>query len=152
MLSAGFSKRQIVLTVALIVPLGLSSAYAVSNHGKSNAALQALADDAALAGINSLAANVGLPDEKRIEASVAAAKKVISAAPDALHAISTSVDRLALSVVLDDPQSGTRVSSTARYIPPSDGISSQQAATVPERKTSTGLRRYAFELSKTSSR
>ena len=141
MLPAGFSKRQIVLTVALILPLGLTSAYAVSNHAKSNAVLQALAEDAALAGINSLAVNVGLPDEKRVEASVAAAKNVISAAPDALHAISTSADRLALSVVLSDSQSGRRVSSTAHYIPPSDSISSQRAANVPERTASTGLRR-----------
>jgi hypothetical protein len=141
MLPADFSKRQIVLTVALILPLGLTSAYAVSNHAKSNAVLQALAEDAALAGINSLAVNVGLPDEKRVEASVAAAKNVISAAPDALHAISTSADRLALSVVLSDSQSGRRVSSTAHYIPPSDSISSQRAANVPERTASTGLRR-----------
>jgi hypothetical protein len=128
MLSSGFSKRQMVLAVALILPLGLTSAYAISNHAKSNAVLQALADDAALAGVNSLVASVGLPDEKRIEASVAAAKNVVLGVPGTLQIVSTSVDRLALSVVMDDPQSGSRVSSTAQYIPPSDGSYSQQTA------------------------
>jgi hypothetical protein len=131
MLPCGF-RRQVVLPLALLLALGLASAYAISNHTKSNAALQALADDAALAGINSLAVSTGLPAEKRIEASVAATKDAISGAPAKIQALSTSIDRLTISVVIADTKRGTLVSSTARYIPPSDGAPSEAANLLPK--------------------
>jgi hypothetical protein len=109
------------MAAASMLSVGLISAYGLSDHINSGARLQSLADEAALAGLNSLVASPGLPDEKRIELSIAAAKNVMSATPDTIEAISPSVERFALSVVLNDLRSGKRVVATAHYIPPSEG-------------------------------
>lgn len=123
-----FGNRAFAMAAGLTLSVGLISAYGMSGQTNSAARLQLLADEAALAGVNSLAASPGLPDGKRIELSIAAARNVMSATPAAIEAISPSVDRVALSVVLNDLRSGKRVVATAHYIPPSDGRTSRQAS------------------------
>ena len=141
MRAAGFANWQIVLAAALIVPPGLISAYAMSNHPKANAALQELADNAALAGVNSLASSADQPQEARIAASVAAAKNAVVAKTGVLYAISPSIDHMTMSVVMDDRGKGSRVSSTAYYIPPSDELAPWQASAIADRPSAAGIRR-----------
>lgn len=132
MFPAGFRNRLIgMAAVVVAVPLGFAAAYTASNFACSDAPLQRLADEAALAGVNSLAASVGQPEDQRVEASVAAARQVLSARQSAIRLITTSTDGLKLSVVLNDPENHARASATARYIPPSDGYTAQAAAGLP---------------------
>jgi len=133
MFPGNFSKRQITLTLVLVASFALTSAYTVQNLSKPDVRLRELADHAALAGVNSLAATVNMPEALRVEASVAAARSVMAARPGVISRISPSVDQLTMSVVLDDSAKGSRASSTAHYIPPSDGFSSERAADVSDK-------------------
>lgn len=129
MVPANLQKRHLALILALSA-FALTSAHAVSAHSRATAQLQELADNAALAGVNALAGSADQPQDARLATAIAAAKNVMTARPGMNPTMSSSIDRLTMSVVLDDIAKGTHVTATAHYIPPSDGRSSQQAANV----------------------
>jgi hypothetical protein len=89
--------------------------------------LQDLADNAALAGVNSLAINVDQPADVRSAGAIAAARTVIASQPGVVQRLQPSVEGLTMSVVVEDADKGLRASATARYIPAKDNRSVQRA-------------------------
>jgi hypothetical protein len=89
--------------------------------------MQDIADNAALAGVNSLAASTGQPADARSAAAIAAARIVIATQPGIARRLQPSVDGLTMSVVVEDTDRGTRASATAQYIPAKDGQPARQA-------------------------
>jgi hypothetical protein len=131
MFPTGFRKRYwSAATALLILPLGLGSAYSVSRLSHPDPDMQQLADDAALASVQSLSSSQGQPDQARMDASIAAARAVVSRSQVALRSVSPSTDRMSATVVLAPPTTRA-VSATARYLPPSEGNSSQAAVVLP---------------------
>jgi hypothetical protein len=133
MLPANFGTRRLALILALTTPLALTSAHAVSTYSRTNAQFQELADTAALAGVNSLAASTDQPEDARIAAAIAAASNSIARKSGVIHALSPSIDHMTMSVTIDHPVKGTRTSSTAHYVSPGDAASSPQASTTSNR-------------------
>ncbi|MBS0529085.1 MAG: hypothetical protein JSS22_06810 [Proteobacteria bacterium] len=128
MARASLSKRHLALIAALAVPFTVSACYAVAVHAGTNTQLQEVADNAALAGVNSLAASAEQPAGARSAAAIAAAKTVIAANSGIVRSLQPSVDGLTMSVTMEDMDKGTQVSAIARYIPAKDGQTPRQAA------------------------
>jgi len=131
MARAFLSQRHLALVTALAVPFAVSACYAVSVHANPNTRLQEVADNAALAGVNSLAASADRPADARSAAAIAAARTVIAAQSGMTGKLQPSVDGLTMSVIMEDTDNGARVSATARYIPAKDGQPARQAANMP---------------------
>ena len=87
--------------------------------------MQDAADNAALAGVNSLAASAGQPADARSAAAMAAART--AAQSGIIRVLQPSVDGLTMSVVMEDADKGTQVSATATYVPAKDGRPPRQA-------------------------
>lgn len=121
MLTHNFSKRTAVFILAMALPIAATSATVVSNNFKPDAKLQELADNAALAGVNAMAANSTQPAQVRVQASISAVKEVIANKPGLTGDISASVDSMTTSVVLSNPTTRKPISATAHYILPNDG-------------------------------
>ena len=128
MARAFLSKRHLALIAALTIPFAVSACYAVSVHAKAHTRLQEVADNAALAGVNSLAVSADQPADARSAAAIAAARTVIATQSGVTGKLQPSVDGLTMSVIMEDADKGTRVSATARYIPAKDAQPARQAA------------------------
>jgi hypothetical protein len=129
MAPAAYRKRLFgVAAVAIAVPLGFALALGTATLSRPDAPLQRLADEAALAGVNALAASQGQPDHSRVSASIEAASKVVSGQPAIIRSITPSGDAMTVAVVLADPDNRAVSSAAARYIAPSDGFAAQTSA------------------------
>lgn len=104
----------LLATAAAVSIFALAPALTSWQH--ADAGLQAVADEAALAGVSFLGQNVELPKDERIERSIAATQQVGPKLPE--RQVRISADLLAVTVTLPAP--GKPVSATARYIPPRD--------------------------------
>ncbi|WP_439925440.1 hypothetical protein [Nitrobacter sp. JJSN] len=122
-----FRTPNFALMAALILSLTSATGYAVSIHAGTDPRLQDLADNAALAGVNSLAMNVDQPADARSAGAIAAARTVIASQPGVVQRLQPSVEGLTMSVVVEDADKGLRASATAKYIPAKDNRSVQRA-------------------------
>ena len=125
---------------ALLLAGATSYAVAQQKSAKADTQLQELADHAALAGVNALAATEGLTDAKRLEAANAAVKKAIASRPEILPIVSPSIDGLTMSVALTTSNTGRghAVTATARYVQPGVAMSSGQSAETFGKKRTRG--------------
>jgi len=131
MVRIGSSRRLAApLAMLLSVPVGVAAVYAVPMLTRAQPPLQRLADEAALAGVNALAASQALTAPRRTAVSTAAAQRMIDHRGATLGAVTPSPDKLEVSVELTDPATRATASSTARYVPPSAGRVDQQSASV----------------------
>jgi hypothetical protein len=121
-----FNKQSLVLLAALALPFAAGACFALSVHAGTSTRLQDIADDAALAGVNSLAANIDQPADVSSAEAIAAARAVIASQPRVIQRLHPSVDALTMSVVVEDADKGMQASATARYVPAKDGRSVPQ--------------------------
>jgi hypothetical protein len=130
-----------VIAMAALLLAGATS-YAVAQQKTANAdaRLQELADHAALAGVNALAATEGLTDAKRLEAANVAVKKAIASRPEIQPIVSPSLDALTMSVALTTSNTGRghAVTATARYVQPGAAMSPGSSAEVIAKKRTRG--------------
>jgi hypothetical protein len=122
-----FSKRACVVMATAALPVVASTVFALSVHSRTSARLQDIADDAALAGVNLLAANVDQARDITSREAIAAAKAVIASQPGIVQKLQPSVEGLTMSVVVEDTGKDIRASATARYVPAKDGRKVPQA-------------------------
>jgi hypothetical protein len=115
-----FHRRNVALIAAVILPFVGATSYAIWNHAGTNTPLQEIADNAALAGVNSLATNTDQPADLRSAAAVAAARTVIASRPGIIQKLQPSIEALTMSVVVEDVDKGLRAAATASYIPAKD--------------------------------
>lgn len=94
-----FNKQSLVLLAALALPFAGGACFALSVHAGTSTRLQDIADDAALAGVNSLAANIDQPADVNSAEAIAAARAVIASQPRVIQRLHPSVDALTMSVV-----------------------------------------------------
>jgi hypothetical protein len=141
MVRATLGKRYFAVILVLGLPLALSAGYAASMDAKANMRLQEVADNAALAGVNSLATNSDEPAEARSAAAIAAARSAIAEKSGLPRILSPSVDGLTMSVTVEDADKAKRASATARYVPPKDGKPAREASNSPNQSASDNLLR-----------
>jgi phosphotransferase system HPr-like phosphotransfer protein len=125
------SKRHLAVIAALTASAAVTACYAASIHARTSTHLQEIADNAALAGVNALAASTGQPADARSAAAVTAAQSVATGQSSTIRALQASADGLTMSVVMEDADKGTQVSATARYIPAKDSRPARQAINMP---------------------
>jgi hypothetical protein len=137
-----FRKHRVsVIAMAAILLAGATSfAVAQQRTAAADARLQALTDNAALAGVNALAATAGQPDAKRIEAANAAVHKVIASHREIMPIIAPSIDEMKLSVALTTSRTGRgpAFTATARYMQPGSSLSPGQTADAVAKKRTRG--------------
>ncbi|PZA11698.1 hypothetical protein DNX69_11260 [Rhodopseudomonas palustris] len=126
------SQRRLTAPLALLLaaPVGLGAVFAVPLLHRTDPPLQRLADEAALASVNALAAAAPLTAQRRDAVSAAAAKRVLGHRPASVRASQVSADTMEVSVEVTDPTSQQRAQATARYLPPSLGRHDQKSASV----------------------
>jgi hypothetical protein len=133
--------RVAVITMAALLLAGATS-YAVAQQkaAAADARLQELADDAALAGVNALAATEGQSDAKRIDAANDAVRKAIASRAEIVPIISPSIDEMKVSVALTTSNTGRGpgFSATARYVQPGSALSPGRAADAFAKKRTRG--------------
>ena len=115
-----FNRRGLAVMAAMALPFVAAACFALSIRAKANAPLQDIADDAALAGVNSLAGDTDQPADARSTAAVAAARTIIASRSGIIPRLQPSIERLTMSVVMEDVDTGTRISAIAKYIPAKD--------------------------------
>ena len=89
----------IIAIAAMLLAGATSFAVAQQRTAAADARLQALADEAALAGVSALAATEGQTDAKRIEAANAAVRKALASRSDIAPITSSSIDEMKLSLI-----------------------------------------------------
>jgi hypothetical protein len=130
-----------VFAMAALLLAGATS-YAVAQQKTANAdaQLQELADHAALAGVNALAATEGQTDARRLQAANVAVKKAIASRPEIQPIVSPSIGGLTMSVALTTSNTGRghAVTATARYVQPGVAMSAGQSAEAFAKKRTRG--------------
>ena len=121
-------KRQragVIAIAAMLLAGATSFAIAQQRTAAADAKLQALADEAALAGVNALAATEGQTDAKRYEAANAAVRKVIASRGEIVPIVSPSIDEMKMSVALSTNTTGRgpALTATAHYVQPGMSLS-----------------------------
>ncbi|GAB1716209.1 MAG: hypothetical protein NTAFB05_12510 [Nitrobacter sp.] len=116
-----FNKRSFAVMAAMALPFVAATCFALFIRAGANTPLQAIADDAALAGVNSLASNTDQPADVRSAEAIAAARTIIASRSGIVQRLQPSIEGLTMSVVMEDADKGTRVSAIAKYIPAKDG-------------------------------
>lgn len=120
-----------VIALAALLLAGATS-YVVTQQktAASDAKLQELADNAALAGVNALATTEGQTDAKRLEAANTAVRKAIASRAELVPIISPSIDEMKMSVALTTSNTGrgAAFTATARYVQPGSAVSPGQTA------------------------
>lgn len=134
-------KSHLLVTAGFCLSLTLAAGYAASVDAKKNMRLQEAADNAALAGVNSLATSADQPAEARSAAAIAAAKSAIAGKAGVVRTLSPSVDGLTMSVTMEDADKGMRASATARYVPPKDGAPAREASNSPNQSAGDNVLR-----------
>lgn len=129
-----------IAVAALLIAGATSYAVAQQQSAVADARLQELADDAALAGVNALAATEGQTDAKRLEAANAAVRKAIASRSEIVPIIAPSIDDMQVSVALTTSNTGKGLAftATARYVPPGLAVSPGQTADAFARKRTRG--------------
>jgi hypothetical protein len=117
-----FNKRSLAVMAAMALPFVAAACFALPIRAGANASLQDIADDAALAGVNSLATNTDQPADARSAAAIAAARTIIASRSGIIPRLQPSIEGLTMSVVMEDADKGTRVSAIAKYIPAKDSL------------------------------
>lgn len=84
----------------------------------AGARLQQVADEAALAAVQALAANNASDEASRHADAVKAARQIISPIPGVAAEVSASVTDMVVTVKLSATDAKTPAVSTARYVPP----------------------------------
>ncbi|NEW90777.1 hypothetical protein [Rhodopseudomonas sp. BR0M22] len=118
------------LALLLAVPVGVGAVFAAPLLHRNDPPLQRLADEAALAGVNALAASAPLTSQRRSAVSTAAAQRVLGHRPAVVRPGPVSDQSMEVSVEVTDPASQQSARSTARYVPPSFGRHDQQSASI----------------------
>lgn len=117
-------------------------AYAVTQQrsAAANHKLQELADTAALAGVNALAASTAQTDMQRLEAANIAARSVLVSHGATAPRVLTSLEDMTTSVALTTGSIGKNatITATARYVPPGTAISPNQTADAAAKKRIRG--------------
>src|SRR5262245_27788714 len=115
-----FRKHRVsIIAMAVMLVAGATSfAVAQQKTAAADAKLQALADEAALAGVYALAGAEGQPDAKRIEAANAAVRKVLASHGGITLIVSPSIDEMKMSVALPTNVTGRgpAFTATAHYV------------------------------------
>lgn len=126
------SPRRLTAPLALLlaVPVGVAAVFAVPLLHRTDPPLQRLADEAALAGVNALAASAPLTSQRRDAVSTAAATRVLGHRPVSVRTSPASDNAMEVSIEVTDPASQQRARATARYVPPSFGRRDQQSASI----------------------
>ena len=90
----------------------------------ADARMQALADEAALAGVNTLVTTEGQSDTQRLQAADLAVRKVIAERNEIVPIIAPSLDDMRISVALTTHSTGRgpAFTATARYVPPGSAV------------------------------
>jgi hypothetical protein len=114
-----FYKRSLAMMATMALPFAVAAYFALSIRTGANAPLQDIADAAALAGVNSLAANADQPADARSAEAISAARTII-ASRSGIQRLQPSIENLTMSVVMEDADKGTRVAAIAKYIPAKD--------------------------------
>ena len=130
----------VIALAALLLAGATSYAVAHTKAAVSDAKLQEFADNAALAGVNALAATEGQTDAKRYEVAGAAVRKVIASRSEIVPIISPSIDEMKVSVALttNNTGRGPAFTATARYVQPGSAISPGQTADAFAKKRTRG--------------
>jgi hypothetical protein len=128
-----FRKHRVsIIAIAAMLLAGATTSFAVAQQrtAAADARLQALADEAALAGVSALAATEGQTDAKRIEAANAAVRKALASRSDIAPITSSSIDEMKMSVALPTNSSGRgrAFTATAHYVQPGAPVSPGQTA------------------------
>jgi hypothetical protein len=133
--------RVAVVAMATLLLAGTTT-YAVTMQktSRADARMQELADNAALAGVNALAATEGESDAKRFEVASAAVRKVVALRSEIVPIISPSIDDMRMSVALTTSTTGRgpAVTATARYVQPGTALSPKEAAEAFAKKRTRG--------------
>lgn len=130
----------VIAMAALLLAGATSYAVAQQKAAAADAKLQELADNAALAGVNALAASEGQIDARRFEVASAAVRQVIASHAGIVPIISPSIDEMRMSVALTTSNTGRgpAFTATARYVQPGSAMSPGQAADALARKRTRG--------------
>jgi hypothetical protein len=129
-------RASIIVMTAMLLAGATSFAVAQQRTAAADSKLQALADEAALAGVSALAATEGQTDAKRIEAANAAVRKALASRSDIAPITSSSIDELKMSVALptDSSGRGRAFTATAHYVRPGSPVSPGQTADAVTKK------------------
>ena len=133
--------RMGAIAMAALLMAGATSFMIVQQRvAVADTKLQALADEAALAGVNALAATEGQTDAKRIEAANAAVRKVTAARAELTPIVTPSIDDLTMSVALTSSNTGRgrALLATARYVTAGSAVSPGQTAAAVTKKRTRG--------------
>jgi hypothetical protein len=130
----------VIAMAAMLLAGATSFAIAQQRTAAADAKLQALADDAALAGVNALAATEGQTDTKRLEAANAAVRKVIAARGEIVPIVSPSIEEMKMSVALTTNTTGRgpALTAPARYVQPGSAVSPGPSADAVMKKRTRG--------------
>jgi hypothetical protein len=130
----------ILALAALIVACAGSLVAAKHTYTAAGLSMQDLADRAALAGVNALAATEGQTDAKRIEAANAAVYRTVSDRSEIVPIAFPSIDDMKVSVALTSTNTGKRVAitATAHYVQPGAAVSPANIADAAARKRPRG--------------
>lgn len=100
------SKPAMAFAVMLSVVTAVSSIAIVSSQSRSDGKLQEQADNAALAGVNALAASDDKSDIQRIDASQSAVRNALSDSRLTIRDIASSPDNLTVQILVEVPSRG----------------------------------------------
>jgi hypothetical protein len=139
MIGTRLYKRQragVIAIAAMLLAGATSFAIAQQRTATADAKLQALADEAALAGVNALASTEGQADAKRYEAANAAVRNVIAARGEIVPIVSPSIEEMKMSVALSTNSTGRgpALTATAHYVQPGASLSRGLTADAVTRK------------------
>jgi hypothetical protein len=134
------SRFRVLAAAALVVAGAAALVAAKQTYAAADTTMQDLADHAALAGVNALAATEGQIDARRIEAANAAVYKVVASRSEIVPITFPSLDGMKVSVALTGSNTGKgrAVTSTARYVQPGSAVSPAKTAEAAARKGPRG--------------
>jgi hypothetical protein len=134
------SRFRVLAAAALVVAGAAALIVAKQTYAASQTRMQDLADHAALAGVNALAATEGQIDSIRIEAANAAVYKVVASRSEIVPITFPSLDDMKVSVALTSSNTGKGVAftSTARYVQPGAAVAPASTADAANRKRTRG--------------
>ena len=127
--------RTRMTTTAALILLAACSVDAVAGRtaSRSDARFQEMADRAALAGVDALAATDGRPEPERIDAATRAANAVMAQVGAVATETAISTGQMSMRVSLTSKR-GTPLHATARYIAPGDTLTGRRDERIAARR------------------
>lgn len=128
--------RTRMTTTAALILLAACSVDAVAGRTASRsdcACFQEMADRAALAGVDVLAATDGRPEPERIDAATRAANAVMAQVGAVATETAISTGQMSMRVSLTSKR-GTPLHATARYIAPGDTLTGRRDERIAARR------------------